>query len=72
MARKMEKLDQSDTFRPFKFRIAAFTSAFTDRLLQSGFQEADLSVKRVRQYLWTQPFISRFNDDGRKAKVSLG
>ena len=25
-------------------------------------------MKKVRNYLWTQPFISRFNEDGKKAK----
>ncbi|KAM0792288.1 hypothetical protein ACM66B_004978 [Microbotryomycetes sp. NB124-2] len=68
MAKKMEKLDQSTNFRPFKFRIQAFTSAFTERLVESGFDESQVPIKKVRQYLWASPFISRFNDDGRKAK----
>lgn len=25
-------------------------------------------MKKVRNYLWTQPYISRFNEDGKKAK----
>lgn len=69
MAKKMERLDQSNDFRPFKFRIQAFTSAFNEALLTSGFTEEELPFKKIRQYLWAQPCISRFNDDGKKAKV---
>ncbi|GAA5822689.1 hypothetical protein JCM11251_004344 [Rhodosporidiobolus azoricus] len=68
MAKKMEKLDQSHDFRPFKFRIQAFTTAFAERLVQSGDFDQEVPVKKVRQYLWAQPYISRFNDDGKKAK----
>ncbi|GAA6012435.1 hypothetical protein JCM11491_004332 [Sporobolomyces phaffii] len=68
MAKKMEKLDQSHDFRPFKFRIQAFTTAFAERLAASGAFESDVPIKKIRQYLWAQPFISRFNDDGKKAK----
>jgi len=70
MAKKMEKLDQSHDFRPFKFRIQAFTTAFSERLTASGIFGPDVPIKKIRQYLWAQPFISRFNDDGKKAKVS--
>ncbi|KAM0754122.1 hypothetical protein T439DRAFT_171975 [Meredithblackwellia eburnea MCA 4105] len=68
MAKKMERLDQSHDFRPFKFRIQAFTTAFSEMLAQRGFPESEVPFKKVRQYLWAQPFISRFNDDGKKAK----
>jgi hypothetical protein len=71
MAKKMEKLDQSHDFRPFKFRIQAFTTAFSERLAASGAFDSEVPIKKIRQYLWAQPFISRFNDDGKKAKVSL-
>lgn len=70
MAKKMEKLDASTDFRPFKFRIQAFTNAFAEKLASVGLHEDEVSVRRVRQYLWAQPFISRFNDDGKKSKVS--
>ncbi|BGP45987.1 hypothetical protein JCM10450v2_001826 [Rhodotorula kratochvilovae] len=68
MAKKMEKLDQSHDFRPFKFRIQAFTNAFAETLSRSGAFDSEVPIKKVRQYLWAQPFISRFNDDGKKAK----
>ncbi|GAA5967995.1 hypothetical protein JCM11641_003692 [Rhodosporidiobolus odoratus] len=68
MAKKMEKLDQSHDFRPFKFRIQAFTTAFAERVAQSAVFEHEVPVKKIRQYLWAQPYISRFNDDGKKAK----
>jgi hypothetical protein len=71
MAKKMEKLDASTDFRPFKFRIQAFTSAFAEKLSKYGYNEDELSVRKVRQYLWAQPHISRFNDDGKKSKVSF-
>lgn len=69
MAKKMEKLDASTDFRPFKFRIQAFTSGFSEKLVLHGFSEDELSVRKVRQYLWAQSYISRFNDDGKKSKV---
>lgn len=68
MAKKMQKLDECDDFRPFKFRIQAFTSAFHDRLLQHDIVESIMPAKRVKLYLWTSPYISRFNEDGKKAK----
>ena len=30
MAKKMQRLDESPDFRPFKFRIQAFTNAFLE------------------------------------------
>ncbi|KAI0306326.1 hypothetical protein B0F90DRAFT_1688981 [Multifurca ochricompacta] len=53
MAKKMQRLDESPDFRPFKFRIQAFTNAF---------------LEEIRNYLWNSPYISRFNEDGKKAK----
>lgn len=70
MAKKMEKLDQSADFRPFRFRIQAFTNAFAERVQSSSALDADIPIKKIREYLWEQPYISRFNDDGKKAKVS--
>jgi hypothetical protein len=32
MAKKMQKLDESPDFRPFKFRIQAFTLAFLEEV----------------------------------------
>jgi hypothetical protein len=32
MAKKMQRLDESPDFRPFKFRIQAFTLAFLDEV----------------------------------------
>lgn len=69
MPKKMEKLDASTDFRPFKFRIQAFTTAFAEKLNKYGYTEEELSIRKVRQYLWAQPYISRFNDDGKKSKV---
>jgi hypothetical protein len=33
MAKKMQRLDESPDFRPFKFRIQAFTSAFLEEVI---------------------------------------
>ncbi|KAL7416110.1 hypothetical protein BDY24DRAFT_254910 [Mrakia frigida] len=68
MAKKMQRLDESWDFRPFKFRIQAFTNAFTERLVAAGLSDDIMPTKKIKYYLWTQPYISRFNDDGKKAK----
>ena len=61
------------SWRPIKLRIQAFTSAFQEELartLAAGMNLArhEVSVKRVREYLWTRDIIARFNPSGRKAK----
>ncbi|KAF7304976.1 hypothetical protein MKEN_01212300 [Mycena kentingensis (nom. inval.)] len=68
MAKKMQKLDESSDFRPFKFRIQAFTAAFLEMLAENGYPEEKIPMKKVRNYLWRQPHIQRFNEDGKKAK----
>ena len=68
MPKKMARLDESPDFRPFKFRIQAFTNAFQSELVNRGIHEGICSIKKIKQYLWTQPYISRFNEDGKKAK----
>lgn len=68
MPKKMARLDESPDFRPFKFRIQAFTNAFQAEVYRKGITEAECSSKKIRQFLWTQPCISRFNEDGKKAK----
>lgn len=68
MAKKMQRLEESTDFRPFKFRIQAFTNGLYEELMRRGFNENDLPLKKVRQYLWSQTCISRFNEEGKKAK----
>ncbi|KAF9475858.1 hypothetical protein BDN70DRAFT_883186 [Pholiota conissans] len=70
MAKKMQRLDESPDFRPFKFRIQAFTNAFMDELAKQGYPEDKIPMKKVRarNYLWRQNYILRFNEDGKKAK----
>ncbi|KAJ6597093.1 hypothetical protein DFH09DRAFT_1133669 [Mycena vulgaris] len=68
MPKKMQKLDESTDFRPFKFRIQAFTAAFLEELAEEGYPEEKIPMKKVRNYLWRQPLILRFNEDGKKAK----
>ncbi|KAJ7632815.1 hypothetical protein FB45DRAFT_1057838 [Roridomyces roridus] len=68
MPKKMQKLDESTDFRPFKFRIQAFTAAFLEELAAQGYPEEKIPMKKVRNYLWRQPLILRFNEDGKKAK----
>ncbi|KAF8511942.1 hypothetical protein BU17DRAFT_54308, partial [Hysterangium stoloniferum] len=68
MAKKMQRLDESPDFRPFKFRIQAFTNGFLEELAKQGLSEEIIPMKKVRHYLWTNPYISRFNEDGKKAK----
>lgn len=64
----MARLDESPDFRPFKFRIQAFTNAFQAEVQRRGISDNECSIKKLKQYLWTQPYISRFNEDGKKAK----
>ncbi|THG98647.1 hypothetical protein EW026_g3588 [Hermanssonia centrifuga] len=68
MAKKMQRLDESPDFRPFKFRIQAFTNAFLEELARQGFPEEKIPMKKIRNFLWNQPFISRFNEEGKKSK----
>lgn len=68
MPKKMARLDESWDFRPFKFRIQAFTNAFQSEVYRRGISENDCSIKKIKQFLWTQPYISRFNIDGKKSK----
>lgn len=68
MAKKMQRLDESPDFRPFKFRIQAFTNSFLEELAKAGYPEEILPMKKVRYYLWHQPYISRYNEDGKKTK----
>ncbi|OCH88184.1 hypothetical protein OBBRIDRAFT_734909 [Obba rivulosa] len=68
MAKKMQRLDESPDFRPFKFRIQAFTNAFLEELASQGYPEDKIPMKKIRNYLWNQPYISRFNEEGKKSK----
>ncbi|WWD16624.1 hypothetical protein CI109_101053 [Kwoniella shandongensis] len=68
MPKKMQRLDESTDYRPFKFRIQAFTNAFTEELQNRGITEDTMSAKKIKTYLWRQDLISRFNPDGKKAK----
>ncbi|PKI84092.1 hypothetical protein MVES1_002231 [Malassezia vespertilionis] len=68
MPKKMARLDECPGFRPFKFRIQAFTNAFQSELHRRGLCDEECSIKRIKHFLWTHPYISRYNEDGRKAK----
>ncbi|CAO3564538.1 unnamed protein product [Mortierella alpina] len=68
MAKKMQRLEASTDFRPFKFRIQAFTNAFHESLVQHGLTEDILPLRKVKVYLWKHRYISRFNEDGKKQK----
>lgn len=49
MAKKMQKLDEVGEFRPFKFRIQAFTNRFAEELLARGLTENQVPHKLVRR-----------------------
>ncbi|KAF9577479.1 hypothetical protein BGW38_007281, partial [Lunasporangiospora selenospora] len=68
MAKKMQRLEASTDFRPFKFRIQAFTNAFHESLVRQGLTEDILPLRKVKVYLWKHKYISRFNEDGKKQK----
>ncbi|GAA94462.1 uncharacterized protein L969DRAFT_55287 [Mixia osmundae IAM 14324] len=68
MLKKLQKIDESGDYRPFKFRIQAFTSSFSRAVYDAGLSEADCPMKTIKVYLWAQPFIARFNEEGKKCK----
>jgi hypothetical protein len=68
MPKKMARLDESPDYRPFKFRIQSFTNAFMEELSRRGITEETISAKKIKNYLWKQDLISRFNQDGKKSK----
>ncbi|KAK1222682.1 hypothetical protein PQX77_014468 [Marasmius sp. AFHP31] len=68
MPKKMQRLDESPDFRPFKFRILAFTTAFLEELARQGYPEEKIPMKKIRNYLWRHSYIQRYNEDGKKAK----
>ncbi|KAG8999711.1 hypothetical protein FRB94_005964 [Tulasnella sp. JGI-2019a] len=69
MAKKMARMDESTDFRPFKFRIQAFTNGFVEELARQGYDDAAIPMKKIKTYLWYHtPYIARFNDDGKKSK----
>ncbi|KAJ7891340.1 hypothetical protein B0H14DRAFT_2560905 [Mycena olivaceomarginata] len=55
MPKKMQKLDESTDFPPLQ-------------LAAEGYPEEKIPMKKVRNYLWRQPLILSFNEDGKKAK----
>ena len=64
----MARLEESPDWRPFRFRIQPFTNAFQNEVYSRGISEVDCGIKKIKQYLWTQKLIARFNEDGKKAK----
>jgi len=73
--RKQQKVHQlpPTSWRPIKLRIQAFTSAFQEELSRTlaislNLARHEVSIKRVREYLWTKDLIARYNPSGRKAK----
>jgi hypothetical protein len=47
MAKKMQRLDESPDFRPFKFRIQAFTLAFLEEV-----SEHQILLKGAKSFSW--------------------
>jgi hypothetical protein len=47
MAKKMQRLDESLDYKPFKFRIQAFTNRFIEELAERGLREPDWPQKLV-------------------------
>jgi hypothetical protein len=68
IAKKLNKVTETIDFKQFKFRIRSFTNAFREELQRNGISEDIVSEKKARQYLWQHKYISRFNEDGKKAK----
>jgi len=68
IAKKLNKVTETVDFKQFKFRIRSFTNAFREELQRNGITEDIVSEKKARHYLWRHKYISRFNEDGKKAK----
>lgn len=66
--KRMARLDESSDFRPFRFRIQAFTNSFQEYMAKRGLSEHELSTTKLKLYLRHQPLIARYNEDGRKVK----
>jgi hypothetical protein len=47
MAKKMQRLEETPDYRPFKFRIQAFTNRFIEELMEDGLREPDVPHKMV-------------------------
>jgi hypothetical protein len=61
MAKKMQRLDESPDFRPFKFRIQAFTNAFLEEVRR-------LCASRRDSQLSYPPLFSSLGKDILKTK----
>ncbi|KAJ1918197.1 hypothetical protein H4219_002754 [Mycoemilia scoparia] len=69
MAKKLQKFTETNSFRPFRFRIQPFINAFRDWIIsKAGLTEELLNSRDFRQYLHQHKYISRFNENGGKAK----
>ncbi|KAJ2613285.1 hypothetical protein H4S08_002291 [Coemansia sp. RSA 1365] len=69
MAKKLEKLEQCAEYRTFRFRIQAFSNGFREFIeREAGLTEQAVSKQQLRNYLHQQHYISRYNEDGKKAK----
>ncbi|TDL23558.1 hypothetical protein BD410DRAFT_768888 [Rickenella mellea] len=64
--KETQRLDDSSDFCQFKVRIQAFTNMFLEELAFQGYK---IPMSKVRSYLRNKPFISRFNEDGKEAKL---
>ncbi|KAJ1986725.1 hypothetical protein EDC05_006183 [Coemansia umbellata] len=69
MAKKLEKLEQCTEYRTFRFRIQAFSNGYREFIeREAGMTEQVVSKQQLRSYLHQQSYISRYNEDGKKAK----
>ncbi|KAJ1661993.1 hypothetical protein EV178_006244 [Coemansia sp. RSA 1646] len=69
MAKKLEKLEQCTEYRTFRFRIQAFSNGYREFMeREAGMTEQMVSKQQLRAYLHQQRYISRYNEDGKKAK----
>ncbi|KAJ2041306.1 hypothetical protein H4S04_007710 [Coemansia sp. S16] len=69
MAKKLEKLEQCTEYRTFRFRIQAFSNGYREFIeREASMTEQVVSKQQLRNYLHQQRYISRYNEDGKKAK----
>ncbi|KAJ1675275.1 hypothetical protein EV182_001583, partial [Spiromyces aspiralis] len=69
MAKKLQKYSETNSFRPFRFRIQPFINAFREWVVRKADLTEDVvNARDFRMYLHQHRYISRFNENGGKAK----
>ena len=69
MAKKMQRLDESPDFRPFKFRIQAFTNAFLEEVTSFMITTVGITALMSTRYAAGEAGFSRGKDPHEKGEL---